>query len=200
MEKIFKSFPSNTSMDLKTFLNDPKINGELYAYLLSISFGIKDEAGNGITYVSKSDCPSLTKIGEKIHKCRQTTAKHFDYLIKKGYLINQEDKYIIINPEDYFFKIPLDTLQYLIDTVKEEVIKIYIYLGTKYSYKPKEYIFTNKELCEHLGLQYRNNSTRITNILDILKKVGLIDFIVVLDENQRPYMKLTYFTTECPYK
>ncbi len=32
-----KKFPSDTSMEYLTFLNDSKINGELYAYLLSKS-------------------------------------------------------------------------------------------------------------------------------------------------------------------
>ena len=32
-----KRFPANTQMDVLTFLNDKQINGELYAYLQSIS-------------------------------------------------------------------------------------------------------------------------------------------------------------------
>lgn len=199
MEKtIYKSFPSNTTLDLKTFLNDPKINAELYAYLLSISSGMKDANGRGITYIRKVDFPTATKLGEKIHKCRQTVSKHLKYLIEKGYLIAQEDQYIILNPEDYYFKIPLDTLQYLLDTVKEEVVKVYIYLGVRYGTKPGEYLFTNKELCDHLGLNYQNNSGRITNILDALNKFGLINFSIIFDEQNHPYMKLTYFTTKCP--
>lgn len=37
MKNINKSFPANRTMDIKTFLNDPKIDSELYAYLLSLS-------------------------------------------------------------------------------------------------------------------------------------------------------------------
>lgn len=88
---IYKSFPSNPTLDLKTFLNDPKINAELYAYLLSISSGMKDANGRGITYIRKVDFPTTTKLSEKIQKCRQTASKHLKYLMEKGYLIEQED-------------------------------------------------------------------------------------------------------------
>ena len=54
------------------------------------------------------------------------------YLENNHYLQKEKDRYIILNPEDYFFQIPLDTLQYLLDTVKEMTIKVYIYLGTRY--------------------------------------------------------------------
>ena len=38
-----KHFPSDTTMEIKTFLNDPKVDGELYALLLSLSKGEKDK-------------------------------------------------------------------------------------------------------------------------------------------------------------
>lgn len=39
MKTINKSFPANKELNIKTFLNDPKIDSELYAYLLSLSKG-----------------------------------------------------------------------------------------------------------------------------------------------------------------
>ena len=35
---INKRFPANTSLDITTFLNNKKIDGELYAYLQSLSY------------------------------------------------------------------------------------------------------------------------------------------------------------------
>lgn len=32
-----KRFPADTKLDILTFLNDKKVNGELYAYLQSLS-------------------------------------------------------------------------------------------------------------------------------------------------------------------
>lgn len=174
-KKINKSFPSNTKMDIKTFLNDNKIDGELYAYLLSISYGEKIN-GSAITYIPSEELPSQTKIAEILnYKSRQTIATHMKYLEENGYLTKEKGRYLIINPEDYFFQIPLETVQYLINTVKEFIIKVYIYLGTRYQQK-KNYSFTIKELANQLNISYNNSSSRarITDAIDILIKIGLI--------------------------
>lgn len=44
-------------------------------------------------------------------------------------MIDKEDRYILPRKEDFYFLIPLKTLQYLNDNCKEHVIKIYVYLG-----------------------------------------------------------------------
>lgn len=162
-------------MDIKTFLNDDKIDGELYAYLLSISLGEKVD-GKGITYIPIEDLPSQTKIAEILnYKSRQTVSTHMKYLETNGYLKKEEKRYIVINPEDYFFQIPLETVQYFVNTVKEFVIKIYIYLGTRYRQK-EDYNFTLKELAYQLGINYTKTSSRnrISDALDVLVKLGLI--------------------------
>lgn len=190
---MYKKFPSDIKLDALTFLNDKKIDAELYAYLMSISRGEKKE-NKEQTIVYKSDLPNQTKIAEILHlKARQTVSAHFKYLIEQKYIIEEKDKYILLNPEKYYFKIPLETLQYLIDTVKETVIKVYIYLGVCNEYKPSGYNFTIKEICTHLGLNYQNNSTRIRNILDILEKLNLITFKILYDEKDMPYFQLCNF-------
>lgn len=196
MKKIEKSFPANRELDIKTFLNDPKIDGELYAYLLTLSKGIQ-----GQTILYKKDLPNQTIIAETLHyKSRQTVGSHMKYLKERGYIQETNDSFILLNPEKYYFNIPLETLQYLVDTVKELVIKTYIYLGVCNNTSPKNYTFTLKELCEHLGSSYTNTAgrDRIKNCLDILKKLNLIDFIILFDEKKLPYFKLINFTTSCP--
>lgn len=37
-----KRFPSDTTMENKTFLNDPRVDSELYAYLMSMSYGSEE--------------------------------------------------------------------------------------------------------------------------------------------------------------
>lgn len=53
-----KHFPADTSLDYETFLNDSKVDGELYAYLLSQSYGDKK---SGETVVYKANLPSQEK-------------------------------------------------------------------------------------------------------------------------------------------
>ena len=61
---IEKRFPADTTMSnndegelILTFLNDPKIDGELYAYLLSLSIGEEKE-----TRVYKDTIPTKTEL------------------------------------------------------------------------------------------------------------------------------------------
>lgn len=42
-KKVEKKYPGDVCMDKPTFLNDSKIDGELYNYLLSISVGYSTE-------------------------------------------------------------------------------------------------------------------------------------------------------------
>ena len=44
-------------------------------------------------------------------------------------MIEEEDRYILPNKEDIYLLIPLATIQFIRDTLKEPVIKTYIYLG-----------------------------------------------------------------------
>ncbi len=203
MKKIEKSFPANNKLDIKTFLNDPKVDAELYAFLMTLSKG-----SDGQTIVLIKDIPSYAKIGQLLAAdpasptTRQTISSHFKYLVSKDYLKLTEDKtgYYILNPDKLYFNIPLDTLRYLLDTVKELVIKIYIYLGICNNVSPNNYVFTIKELCEHLNINYSHTASRdrIRNCLDLLKKLGLVNYTINQDDSRHAYFKLTKFTTKCP--
>lgn len=191
---IEKRFPATVSLELTSFLNDKKVDGELYALLQEYSIGENHE-----TVVYKSDLPIQKEICARLGiKSPKTYRVHRDYLIENGYLIDDGDKYILPRMEDIYFMIPLKTLQYLNDTIKEQVIKIYIYLGQRWKYK-KNYIFTIEELGKHIGISTRGHSRpsqTINNALDVLVKLGLIEFEEVYDDNFLNRKKLTYFTTE----
>lgn len=168
---IEKHFPGDTSLEHKTFLNDKKVDAELYAYLQAMSYPI-----DGETMVKKTDLPSQTEIGQQFlnKKCRNTVGSHLKYLIDNGYITNTSDYYIINKIDDNFFKIPLDLLQYLIYAVKENVLKTYIYLGQRWKWKGSNFVFTNKDIAEHVGIDYNNNSKAVRIYLDVLERLGLI--------------------------
>lgn len=196
------SKPANRAQDIKTFLNDPRIDGELYAYLLSLSFGDK-----GKTIVRKSTIPTFTALGEMLSAdpqakpiTRQTIATHFRYLVERGYLRETENKegYYVLNPDKQFIQIPLDTLQYLLNCTNSFVIKVYTYLGTCWGVNRAQYTFTIKELCQHLGIDYKKNHKRISYILDLLEKLKLIQIQIIYSKEILPYMILKNFSFECP--
>lgn len=190
MPKIEKCFPADTTLEEKTFLNDPSADGELYAYLLSQSIGDQGE-----TKVYKESLPSWQEIAGKIlgYKSRSTVGNHLKYLKDQGYIQDCGKYYLLPRLEKMYFKIPLETLRFLIDTVKEPVIKTYIYLGQRNNYKPNQYVFTLKEICEHLGLNYRSHYSTIANYLQALEDFGLIK-IASFYEGKIPKMKLVNFS------
>lgn len=180
-----------------TFLNDSKVDAELYAYLLSVSLGVDKE-----TRTYKKDMLSIKQISTEVLqvKSRQTVYNHLKYLIEQDYITDKGDYYLVNNKQQPFLKIPLDLVKYFCDNLKEAVLKVYLYLGQRYSYKPQEYEFSIKELCEHLGLNYnvKRNRERISNTLSILSDVGLINYKIIKKDNITFLMKLTNFSTQKP--
>lgn len=192
-----KHFPADTSLEYKTFLNDPKMDGELYNYLLSMSYGEKE---TGLTVVYKNNLPSQEKIGEILRQSRRTVINHLNYLKEQEYLIDDAEnkRYILPRVEKMFFKVPQETIVFLRDTVKDPVVKTYIYLGQRNSFKPGQYIFTVKEICEHLGLSYDRHYKVIKNYLVALAKFGLISYTTFYNDNVVPQMRLLSVSTKCP--
>ena len=176
---VEKRFPATVAIDddVTTFLHDKKINAELYAYLQSKSY--PDD--NKRTIVKKSDLDKQDEICKiiGIHS-RSTLRSHLVYLIKVGYVVDEKDakQYYLPDLEQIYLLIPLDTLHFIQDTVKEAVYKVYIYLGQRWKYKPG-YTFTQEEIAQHLGLSLAGNETvrrQIKNCLIALQNNGLIDF------------------------
>lgn len=183
---VQKRMPANTTMETKTFLNNKKIDGELYAYLQSVSY-----PENGETIVVKKNLPPQTEICKSLGiKSTKTYRSHLQVLFDEGYVMEENGKYILPDKEDMFLFIPLETLRFLKDTMQEHVVKIYIYLVQRCKYK-KGYIFTTEEIAEHIGL--RNNYSRtyelIKNCLICLENNGLIEYVEYYD-GQKPVKKI----------
>lgn len=189
-----KRFPANTIMEYQTFLNDKRVNGELYALLQRYSrYEVLDKEKNKFrTYVLKKEMPTQKAMAEMLGMSSTKTFKtHFDYLVEQGYIIpKNEGKNIIYElpeKEEIYLLIPLETLQYLNDNCREHVIKIYVYLGQRYKMALKEnrdYIFTLEEIGEHIGLGVKNHSLGyrvINHALELLENSGLISYVSYFD-------------------
>jgi len=111
-----KRFPANTTLDLTTFLNDKKVDGELYALLQSYS--VPNEKKE--TIVCKSSLPSQTQMCAKLGiKSPKTYRAHLRYLLEKEYVVERDNAYYLPNREEIYFMIPIDTLKFLNDTMTE---------------------------------------------------------------------------------
>lgn len=68
-------------------------------------------------------------------KSPKTYRTHLNYLIEARYIVDNKIEYYLSNQEEIFFLIPLEALKFLNDYLKEQVIKIYIYLGQRWKHK-----------------------------------------------------------------
>lgn len=189
-------------MDCLTFLNDKKINGELYAYLQELSVAVGRECYR-MTIVKKDSLPTQSVMCEKLGiKSPKTLRTHIDYLKQMGYIIeDDEGNYVLPEKEDIFLMLPLDTLKYLNNNCRDHVIKIYVYLGQRFkmaSSEFRQYEFTLQEIGEHIGIKVKNNSNGygiVNNALELLYNSGLIDYCSYYDGKMQK-KKLTKFSTE----
>ena len=187
-----KRFPANTTLTEQTFLNDKKINGELYALLQTYSFPNENKE----TVIIKKNLPSQTELCAQLGiKSPKTYRAHLAYLIEKGYVIDTGKEYYLPNVEEIYLMIPLETAQFLKDTLKEQVIKVYIYLGQRFKYKPG-YVFTLEEVAEHVGIKLDGNQRNyniINNALVCLRNNGLVEYAEFY-EGRYPKKRLTGFS------
>lgn len=198
MKVVEKRFPATISRTMSTFLNNKKLDGELYAYFQKLSY--PDE--NKRTVVWKDGFPTQGEICRVLGiKTPKTYRSHRDALIEAGYLIEEEDCYVLPNQEDIFLMIPLETLQFLLDTLTEQVIKIYIFLGQRYKMKEKEgkgvkYSFTEEEICAAIGLNVRTTPRYYTVVKNALKCLELLGLIEVKSyyEGQKPRLRLVNYS------
>lgn len=207
MSESKRRFPANVSLEKETFLNNKKINGELYGMLQSLAQSpfIHDGTGHrGKTIVYKKDLPSQSEICAKLEiKSPKTLRTHLKNMIDAGYLLELESGkgYVLPEQEDIYLMIPIETTQYLWDSCKEHVFKIYVYLGQRFKYiqdggSKNYYDFTLNELGQHLGIGVKNHSEAyriLNNALSLLQTLGLISFEEVY-KDKTPYKRLYDFS------
>ena len=184
----------------KLFLYNKKIDALLYAYLQDLSVPVEvetkqDENGKERkeyqTRVWKQQLPKQDQICKKVRIGSRVTLRSRLQLLKDfGFLKEYDQYYVLLNPEKQFFRIPLDTLKFLVDACSSDTIKVYIYSGQGYQMKKKEnrkYVFTKDQLIQAIkiskteGKQYQ----KIDNILDCLINNGLIKIGFAIDGKVR---------------
>lgn len=110
----------------------------------------------------------------------RTFCRRFQKIIDSDYLEEYEDKYKV-NFEVTKYKrwVYRDTLEVLLDTGIDDIIKVYIYLGTLYSTYGDNAYFSLSEIeknigCSSIGRTHTNN--KIKNILKKLRELFLIRY------------------------
>lgn len=199
-----KRFPSDVSMKYTTFLNDSQVDAELYALLLHGSI-IKEVDGKKRTYCPYENCTKKL-IGQTLHISQPTVRKKLQYLEDHNFIERESTKqttgYFLNIPEQFSISIPIETLTYFVNIFKENVIKVYLYLGIKQKWCQKEYHtnynFTKEEVIEHCGIKMGRNRHAykvVDSILDVLRDTGLCEVQTITIEGVlNPKLEVAFWT------
>ena len=121
----------------------------------------------------------LINFGE-VYRHKSLNIATFKNLISIGLLTEKEDRYILVNLDKEIAElIPFSTLRILTNTVKENVISVYIYLLVRYrAEQQKPFLFTFTQIKKYVGIgESRGTDYIISDILLVLKKLDLLDYI-----------------------
>ena len=167
----------------------------LYCYLQVISK--KNEVG-GPRLLSKKDL-NQTALSEILGICRPTIKKKLNRLIEMDLLVPPTDdcpyyQLRILSPDEAFL-VPQETLRKMISALKERTINVYVYLANRYyANKGQPFDFSITGLKQHCGMGTKTTSNNeiITDILEVLEKLGLIEYKRENKRNTQGQIKCTY--------
>ena len=183
MPSYKKRFSTDVSLDYTTFLNDKKISGEIYAYLLAKSIVETQPDGTKRTLCPKEAVNKTQLADDKVFGdiTRQTIGNRINKLAERGYItIDNKKGYYLNIPTQRYKDIPIETLEYLITIFKAPVIRVYLFLGARQEWAQKEYHrnynFTKEDLIQHCGINIhqRQEYKTVDMILTALNQAGLI--------------------------
>lgn len=122
---------------------------------------------------------------------RQTASTKFKKLIELGLILKQNDNYVLVNLDiNEIALIPKDTLELMVDTLKEHTISIYVYLLSRYIANNNQgFTCLMKHLKGQIGLNVDDNTNnrKIVNILKVLSLLGLVEFHTYTVGNKKNY-------------
>lgn len=186
-------------------MRNKKLSDITYVILFLSS---KQEKGKEGRTVLKKDI-NYSKLSDIYQTSRQTLSKRVKELIKEGVIIENDDHYIIPKPE-YYYDIEAETARKIINTLKENAVKVYVYLLGWYNHcqaSRSVYNFSYDHLCEVIGYSKQQSSNReqIGDIIDILERLGLVkispaDFPVMLNGIQTYHHRLLKAQDHLPTK
>jgi hypothetical protein len=154
----------------------------LYATLQMLSQWNKED---DLRYVPLKGKQRITKtqMAKFANLTRQTVDSQLKALELGKFIIITEETIILPNISNKYFKIPYETLRYMSNTFRPNVIKVFTYLGRMWEWyiisgNSKEVVFSENNLLEIIGMTNTtpNNHLMIRDILLNLYNNGLIKY------------------------
>lgn len=134
---------------------------------------------------------------------RKTIAKYFAYLLDSKLVSDEGDDYYYLTVLDGSEAnlIEYNTLLKMMNVFQKNSINIYIYLFNKYytsSFQP--FIATFRQIKEYIGIATTttSNNAIIDDTIDILKRLGLLDYRLKILEDNKTCLEFLWVKNELP--
>ena len=134
---------------------------------------------------------------------RKTIAKYFNHLENKGLITLRDDEYYYLTVLDASEAnlIECNTLSKLMNVLQKNSINIYIYLFNRYyAVGQAPFIATLKQIKDFIGIatSTTSNNIIIDDTIDILKRLGLLDFRLKTGEDNKTYLEFQWVKNKLP--
>ena len=135
---------------------------------------------------------------------RKTIAKYFKHLEDKGLVkLNEENNYYYLTVLDSTEAnlIEYNTLSKLMNVLQKNSISVYIYLFNRYYANGKSsFIATIKQIKDFIGIATTTTSNNIIidDTLDILKRLGLLEYGMINGEDNKTYLEFKWIKNKLP--
>ena len=134
---------------------------------------------------------------------RKTIAKYFSYLIDEKLVIDENDDYYylaVLDPQDGNL-IEYNTLLKMMNVLQKNSINIYIYLFNRYYANNFQlFIATFRQIKDYIGIATTttSNNAVIDDTIDILKRIGLLDYRLKVLEDNKTCLEFLWVKNELP--
>ena len=135
---------------------------------------------------------------------RKTIAKYFKHLEDRGFIqFNDVDDYYYLTVLDSSEAnlIEYNTLSKLLNVMQRNSINIYVYLFNRYYANGRNpFIATLKQIKEFIGIATTttSNNILIDDTLDILKRLGLLDYGLITGVDNKTYLEFQWIKNKLP--
>ena len=134
---------------------------------------------------------------------RKTIAKYFSYLIDSNLVSDEGDEYYYLTVLDGSEAnlIEYNTLLKMMNVLQKNSINIYIYLFNRYyanNFQP--FIATFRQVKDYIGIATTttSNNAVIDDTIDILKRIGLLDYRLKVLEDNKTCLEFLWVKNELP--
>lgn len=175
------------------FLSNKDISDRLYMWIL-----LNGEKDGGDTYIDKKPVNGYKKLGISY----RTFYKKLKKLVENNYLEDCGYAYRVVTDNFEFSRlIYKNVAETLYQTGIDNIIKVYIYLGTLYSAYGKKAYFTFNKLSEDIGYLSKRSvevKKNMENIISKLEELGLVKCYKDTECGERYHVryKIAYVKTD----